>query len=98
MTARSHEVAVAGDAPYTIHIGADLLGDGALLARSLRGRDVMLVSDRNVAPLYADRVAAALQAARPEAQVHRHVLPAGEAANTLAQFAEVTTALAEAFA
>lgn len=96
MTARSHEVAVAGDAPYTIHIGADLLGDGALLARSLRGRDVMLVSDRNVAPLYADRVAAALQAARPEAQVHRHVLPAGEAAKTLAHFAEVTTALAEA--
>ncbi len=96
MTTRSHEVAVAGDAPYTIHIGADLLGDGALLARSLRGRDVMLVSDRNVAPLYADRVAAALQAARPEAQVHRHVLPAGEAAKTLAQFAEVTTALAEA--
>ena len=96
MTTRSHEVAVAGDAPYTIHIGADLLGDGALLARSLRGRDVMLVSDRNVAPLYADRVAAALQAARPEAQVHRHVLPAGEAAKTLAHFAEVTTALAEA--
>lgn len=96
MTARSHEVAVAGDAPYTIHIGADLLGDGALLARSLRGRDVMLVSDRNVAPLYAERVAAALQAARPDAQVHRHVLPAGETAKTLAHFAEVTTALADA--
>lgn len=96
MTARSHEVAVAGDAPYTIHIGAGLLDDGALLARSLRGRDVMLVSDRNVAPLYADRVAAALQAARPDVQVHRHVLPAGEAAKTLVHFAEVTTALADA--
>ncbi|WP_394001135.1 3-dehydroquinate synthase [Luteimonas sp. WGS1318] len=96
MTARSHEVAVAGDAPYTIHIGAGLLDDGALLARSLRGRDVMLVSDCNVAPLYADRVAAALQAARPDVQVHRHVLPAGEAAKTLAHFAEVTTALADA--
>ena len=96
MTARFHEVAVAGDAPYTIHIGAQLLDDGALLARSLRGRDVMLVSDANVSPLYADRVAAALQAARPDARLHRHVLPAGEAAKTLAHFAEVTTALAEA--
>ncbi|RPD87999.1 3-dehydroquinate synthase [Luteimonas sp. 100069] len=96
MTHPTREVAVAGDPPYTIHIGPDLLDDGALLARPLRGRDAMIVSDAHVAPLYADRVAAALQAARPDLRIHRHVLPPGEASKTLASFAEVTTALAEA--
>ncbi len=93
---RSHEVAVAGDAPYTIHIGPGLLDDGALLARRVRGGDAMLVSDAHVAPLYADRVATALRAARPELRLHRHVLPPGEAAKTLAHFTDVTTALADA--
>jgi len=96
MTTSTREVAVTGDAPYTIHIGPSLLDDGALLARSVRGREAMLVSDAHVAPLYADRVAAALQAARPELRIHRHVLPPGEAAKTLAHFAQVTTALADA--
>lgn len=96
MTTSAREVAVAGDTPYTIHIGLSLLDDGALLARSVRGRDAMLVSDAHVAPLYADRVTAALQAARPDLRIHRHVLPPGEAAKTLAHFAQVTTALADA--
>jgi len=96
MTTSAREVAVAGDTPYTIHIGPSLLDDGALLARSVRGREAMLVSDAHVAPLYADRVAAALQAARPDLRIHRHVLPPGEAAKTLAHFAQVTTALADA--
>ncbi|MDR7191580.1 3-dehydroquinate synthase [Luteimonas terrae] len=96
MTTSAREVAVAGDTPYTIHIGPRLLDDGALLARSVRGRDAMLVSDAHVAPLYADRVTAALQAARPDLRIQRHVLPPGEAAKTLANFAEVTLALADA--
>ncbi|MGO3126617.1 MAG: 3-dehydroquinate synthase [Luteimonas sp.] len=96
MTTSAREVAVAGDTPYTIHIGPSLLDDGALLARSVRGRDAMLVSDAHVAPLYADRVTAALQTARPDLRIHRHVLPPGEAAKTLAHFSEVTTALADA--
>lgn len=96
MTQPSREVAVEGDAPYTIHIGAGLLDAGALLTHTLRGRDAMLVSDANVAPRYADRLAAVLQAARPDLRIHRHVLPPGEATKTLAHFAEVTTALADA--
>jgi len=96
MTTSAREVAVAGDTPYTIHIGPSLLDDGALLTRSVRGREAMLVSDAHVAPLYADRVATALQAARPDLRIHRHVLPPGEGAKTLAHFAQVTTALADA--
>ncbi|MBB3344988.1 3-dehydroquinate synthase [Luteimonas sp. RC10] len=90
------EVAVAGERPYTIHIGPALLDDGALLVRHVRGGEAMLVSDRHVAPLYADRVAAALQAARPDLRVHRHVLPAGESAKTLAHFTQVVDAMAQA--
>lgn len=53
---------VGGDRPYPIHIGPGLLDDGAALAAHVRGRHVLLVSDGNVAPLYAARVVAALAA------------------------------------
>ena len=44
-------VEVGGTAPYRITIGRGLLRDGNLLAQSLRGRHVLVVSDANVAPL-----------------------------------------------
>ncbi|MCD9029847.1 3-dehydroquinate synthase [Luteimonas sp. BDR2-5] len=92
----ARSVAVGGDRPYAITIGPGLLDDGALLAAPVRGNAAMIVSDRNVAPLYAQRVADALRAARPGLHVHTHVLPAGEAAKTLAHFTEVVNALADA--
>ncbi len=87
-------VDVGGDAPYAIAIGPGLLDDGARLTRPLRGRHVLLVSDANVAPLYADRIAAAMLAARPTLTLARLVLPAGEQEKTLARFGEVLDALA----
>ena len=55
-------VDVGGEIPYTIAIGPGLLGDGDALARHVRGRHVLLVSDSVVAPLYAGTVReAALQ-------------------------------------
>lgn len=94
MTATARIVDVAGAAPYRIHIGTGLLDDGALLADTLRGRHALLVSDSHVAPLYADRVEAALRTARPALRIGRHVLPAGESEKTLGRFAEVIDALA----
>ncbi len=87
-------VAVGGAQPYNISIGAGLLDDGARLAAMLRGRHALLVSDANVAPLYADRVEAALQLARPDLAVARLVIPAGEHEKTLGRFTEVLEALA----
>ena len=84
---------VAGPHPYAITVGPGLLDEGALLAAPLRGRHALLVSDDNVAPLHAARVAAALAAARPDLVVGRHVLPAGEHHKTLARFGEVLEAL-----
>ncbi len=94
MTPSLHTVAVGGATPYRIHIGSGLLDDGALLGAGLRGRHALLVSDANVAPLYADRVATALSAARPELHLGRHFIPAGEAHKTLAGFTATIEALA----
>ena len=88
------EVEVAGDAPYGIAIGPGLLAEPRRLAATWRGRHALVVSDSDVAPLYADRVVAALAGAKPQAQVARFVLPAGEASKTLDTFSACIGALA----
>jgi len=87
-------VEVAGNAPYAIAIGPGLLDDSARLALTLRGRHALIVSDRNVAPLYADQVESALRYARPGIALARYVMPAGEQEKNLARFAECLDALA----
>ena len=89
-----HVVEVGGDHPYRIRIGAGLLDDGAALTETLRGRHALLVSDGNVAALYAATVMQALQRAAPDARIKRYVLPPGERAKTLGYFAEVVDTLA----
>jgi 3-dehydroquinate synthase len=88
-------VDVGGARPYRISIGPGLLRDGDALAAPVRGRHVFIVSDSNVAPLYAHDVAAALQARLPHAQVLVSCIAAGEAAKTLDSFAELTRELAD---
>ena len=94
MIASHQQVEVGGAAPYRIDIAPGLLDDGALLASHLRGRHALIVSDSQVAPLYAQRVQAALAAARPDAKIALHVFEAGEASKTLANFSGVIDALA----
>lgn len=94
MTPAPRTVAVGGDTPYTIHIGPNLLGQGALLAQHVRGRHVLLLSDSSVAPLYLAGVNSALLDARPDLLIGEMVLPAGEASKTLANFGAAITALA----
>ena len=94
MIASHQQVEVGGAAPYRIDIAPGLLDDGALLASHLRGRHALIVSDSQVAPLYAQRVQAALAAARPDAKLALHVFEAGEASKTLANFSGVIDALA----
>ncbi|KAB8166914.1 3-dehydroquinate synthase [Lysobacter maris] len=87
-------VHVGGSAPYTVTIAPGLIDDGAVLTQALRGRHLLLVSDANVAPLYAARVEAAARAARPALNIGRFVMPAGEHEKTLARFGECLDALA----
>jgi 3-dehydroquinate synthase len=94
MSVPLQQVQVGGAASYRIDIAPALLDDGALLASHLRGRHALIVSDSQVAPLYAQRVRDALVATRPDASVALHVFAAGEASKTLANFSEVIDALA----
>src|SRR3546814_15005790 len=65
-----------------------------LLARPLRGRHALVVSDDNVAPLYLQRTVDALRAARPDIHVASHPMPAGEREKTLARFGDAIDSLA----
>ena len=80
-----------GERRYPIRIGAGLLGDADAFADIAFGRHVLLVSDGNVAPLYADRVRALLPAT---CKVATHFIPAGETFKTLATCGAVFAALA----
>jgi 3-dehydroquinate synthase len=74
---------------YAIGIGAGLLASTDLQALA-PGRQVLIVSDANVAPLYLERVRARL----PDREVHAHVIPAGEQEKTLDRFAGLVRDLA----
>ncbi|MCP1583197.1 3-dehydroquinate synthase [Pseudoxanthomonas mexicana] len=87
-------VDVGGEIPYTIAIGPGLLGDGAALARHIRGRHALLVSDSVVAPLYAGTVREALHTARTDLAIGTFILPAGEESKTLEHFGHAIEALA----
>lgn len=94
MSQALHTVEVGGASPYRISIGAGLLDDGDLLAATLRGRHALVVSEANVAPLYADRVESALRRAKPGLSIARHVGGAGEGEKTLANFGALVESLA----
>ncbi len=87
-------VEVGGAVPYRIRIGPGLLEVGTALASMLRGRHALIVSDDQVAPLYALRVHQALADARSDARIATHIIPAGEASKTLANFGAVIETLA----
>jgi 3-dehydroquinate synthase len=80
---------------YPITIGTGLL-DGGAWRGTVRGGHALIVSDGNVAPVYASRLRDAL--AHASAATMRSeilVLPAGEAHKTLAAAAQIFDALAQ---
>ncbi|MDD9892609.1 MAG: 3-dehydroquinate synthase [Gammaproteobacteria bacterium] len=68
-----------GDRSYPIHIGANLLSQPELLAPHIHGKQVLVVSNTTVAPLYMD----ALKASLANYQVDEVILPDGEQYKTL---------------
>jgi 3-dehydroquinate synthase len=68
------------DRSYPINIGAGLLRQRSLLQAALPARDILLVSNTTVAPLYAEAVRSALT----DRRVVEVVLPDGEQHKTLA--------------
>jgi 3-dehydroquinate synthase len=74
-----------GERTYPIHIGSGLLRDGTLLRAAADKRDILLVSNVTVAPLYAGLVKSALAGNR----VIEVVLPDGEQHKSLATASRV---------
>lgn len=63
-----------GERSYPIHIGTELLSQAKIYQPHIRGRQVMIVSNETVAPLYLDTVRGALAGL----QVEQVILPDGE--------------------
>ncbi len=81
-----------GDRSYPIHIGAGLIDSCAgLLSSLLSQKRVFIVSDTNVAPLYMDKVQAALDGGGIRSDTL--VVPAGEATKNFSQLQEVVEAM-----
>jgi 3-dehydroquinate synthase len=78
-----------GDRSYPIYIGSGLLGDAALIQPHIRGKQVMVVSNETVAPLYLERVVAALDGRRVESVI----LPDGEQYKNLQVLNQIYDAL-----
>jgi 3-dehydroquinate synthase len=81
-----------GARSYPILIGPGLLGDEVVLDEAVAARDVMVVTNEVVAPLYLDRFVRALGGRR----VATTVLPDGERHKTLATVGRIVDALVAA--
>ncbi len=79
-----------GNRSYPILIDAGLIGRADVLERHVPARDVLIVSNTRVAPLYLAALAAGLGAGRRLVEV---ILPDGEAHKTLANVARVLDVL-----
>ena len=80
-----------GERSYPIHIGPGLLSQAALYTPVIRGRQVMVVSNDTVAPLYMDTVCAALS----DYTLEQLILPDGEQYKTLDVLKRIFDALLE---
>jgi len=80
-----------GERSYPIHIGDDLFVDAALLRTHIRSRQVCIVTNTTIAPLYLAR----LQAALADYTVLPVILPDGEEFKTLDVVSQIYDALLE---
>ncbi len=80
-----------GERSYPIHIGAGLISQPDLYRPHIRGRQVMLVSNETVAPLYLQSVREALS----DYQLEQVILPDGEEYKTLEVLKRIFDALLE---
>ncbi|MFN2327882.1 MAG: 3-dehydroquinate synthase [Chromatocurvus sp.] len=71
---------------YPIFIGRDLLGDAARLRPYIAGRQVVVISNTTVAPLYMERLRSALGS---DPAVTEVILPDGESYKTLATVQQI---------
>ncbi len=81
-----------GEKSYPIYIGQDLLSSSELLTKHIAGKQVMIVTNTTVAPLYLDKVKALLEGYK----ISEVILPDGEQYKTLDIVNTIFSALLEA--
>ncbi|KAL2241151.1 UNVERIFIED_CONTAM: 3-dehydroquinate synthase, chloroplastic [Sesamum indicum] len=67
-----------GDRSYPIYIGSGLLNQPELLQRHIHGKQVLVVTNTTIAPLYLDKAISALTDGNPNVKVESVILPDGE--------------------
>ena len=80
-----------GARAYPIYIGEGLLADASLLARHIPSKQILIISNEMVAPLYLEPVRQGL----PGAAVHTLILPDGEQGKNLENFNRIIGRLLE---
>lgn len=80
-----------GEKSYPIYIGQDLLSNSELLTKHITGKQVMIVTNTTVAPLYLDKVKALLEGYK----ISEVILPDGEQYKTLDTVNTIFSALLE---
>ena len=80
------------DKSYPIYIGTDLLSSNSLMTDHIEGKQVMIVTNTTIAPLYLEKLKAALEGFNVESVV----LPDGEKFKTLETLNKVFDALLKA--
>ncbi len=78
-----------GDRTYPIFIGSGLLTDRQILIPHIKGRQVCIISNDIVAPLYLEKIKALLS----DYELSEFILPDGEAEKTLDNIAHIYDAL-----
>ena len=81
-----------GDKSYPIYIGSNLLSSKSLLTDHIQGKQVMIVTNATIAPLYLEKLKVALK----DFNVESVVLPDGEKFKTLETLNKVFNALLKA--
>ena len=80
------------DKSYPIYIGTDLLSSKSILPKHIHGKQVMIVTNTTIAPLYLEKLKAVLEGFNVESVV----LPDGEKFKTLETLNKVFDALMKA--
>ena len=80
------------DKSYPIYIGTDLLSSNSVMTNHIKGKQVMIVTNTTIAPLYLEKLQAALEGFNVESVV----LPDGEKFKTLETLNKVFDALLKA--
>ena len=83
-----------GDRSYPIYAGNGLLNKGNLFSENIRSKQIMIVSNTTIAPLYLETVMQSLQGLTAEGlEINSVILPDGEQYKTLDAVNDIITAL-----